>query len=121
MNKTFIPSTNYNKRKWYVIDCKDKQLGRLASSIVPLLTGKTKSIYHPSLDVGDYVILINSEELNNIGLLCSTPYKLAFSSPSLSMVSKVPEYRVYSVSLFTGVKKRSKGSNIYKLLYFINN
>ena len=63
MNKTFIPSTNYNKRKWYVIDCKDKQLGRLASSIVPLLTGKTKSIYHPSLDVGDYVILINSEEL----------------------------------------------------------
>ena len=40
MNKTFIPATNYNKRKWYVIDCKDKQLGRLASTIIPLLTGK---------------------------------------------------------------------------------
>ena len=60
MNKTFIPATNYNKRKWYVIDCKDKQLGRLASTIIPLLTGKSKSIYHPSVDVGDYVILINS-------------------------------------------------------------
>ena len=48
MNKTFIPATNYNKRKWYVIDCKDKQLGRLASTIVPLLTGKSKSIYHPA-------------------------------------------------------------------------
>ena len=45
MNKTFIPASNYNKRKWYVIDCKDKQLGRLASTIVPLLTGKSKSIY----------------------------------------------------------------------------
>ena len=63
MNKTFIPSTNYNKRKWYVIDCKDKQLGRLASTIVPLLTGKSKSIYHPSVDVGDYVILINAESV----------------------------------------------------------
>ena len=63
MNKTFIPATNYNKRKWYLIDCKDKQLGRLSSTIIPLLTGKSKSIYHPSVDVGDYVILINSEHL----------------------------------------------------------
>ena len=63
MNKTFIPAANYNKRKWYVIDCKDKQLGRLASTIIPLLTGKSKSDYHPSMDVGDYVILINSEYL----------------------------------------------------------
>ena len=63
MNKTFIPAASYNKRKWYVIDCKDKQLGRLASTIIPLLTGKSKSIYHPSVDVGDYVILINSEYL----------------------------------------------------------
>ena len=63
MNKTFIPATNYNKRKWYIIDCKDKQLGRLASTIIPLLTGKSKSVYHPSVDVGDYVILINSETL----------------------------------------------------------
>ena len=63
MNKTFIPATNYNKRKWYLIDCKDKQLGRLSSTIIPLLTGKSKSIYHPSVDVGDYVILINTEHL----------------------------------------------------------
>jgi len=63
MNKTFIPAANYNKRKWYLIDCKDKQLGRLSSTIIPLLTGKSKSVYHPSVDVGDYVILINSEHL----------------------------------------------------------
>lgn len=63
MNKTFIPLTNYNKRKWYIIDCKDKQLGRLSSVIIALLTGKSKSIYYPSVDVGDYVILINSEHL----------------------------------------------------------
>jgi large subunit ribosomal protein L13 len=63
MNNTFIPVSNYKKRKWYVIDCKDKQLGRVASSIVPLLTGKSKSVYHPSVDMGDYVILINTQDL----------------------------------------------------------
>jgi len=63
MNKTFIPITNYNKRKWYIIDCKDKQLGRLASTIIPLLIGKSKSFYHPSVDIGDYVILLNTDYL----------------------------------------------------------
>ena len=51
------------KKKWYVIDCKGKQLGRISSSIVGLLSGKIKSYYHPSFDIGDYVILINAEAL----------------------------------------------------------
>ena len=61
MNETFIPASDYSKRKWYVIDCKDQQLGRLASSIIALLSGKSKPYYHPSFDMGDYVILINAE------------------------------------------------------------
>ena len=63
MNETFIPATGYNKRKWYVIDCEGKQLGRLASVIIAILSGKLKSYYHPSFDMGDYVILINAEAL----------------------------------------------------------
>ena len=63
MNETFIPAAGYNKRKWYVIDCEGKQLGRLASVIITILSGKLKSYYHPSLDMGDYVILINAEAL----------------------------------------------------------
>lgn len=51
------------EKKWYVIDCKDKQLGRISSSIVGLLSGKIKSYYHPAFDTGDYVILINAEAL----------------------------------------------------------
>jgi len=34
MNETFIPASDYTKKKWYVIDCKDKQLGRISSSIL---------------------------------------------------------------------------------------
>ncbi len=63
MNETFIPASDYTKKKWYVIDCKNKQLGRISSSIVGLLSGKIKSYYHPASDTGDYVILINAEAL----------------------------------------------------------
>jgi large subunit ribosomal protein L13 len=63
MNETFIPASDYTRKKWYVIDCKDKQLGRISSSIVGLLSGKIKSYYHPAFDTGDYVILINAEAL----------------------------------------------------------
>ena len=63
MNETFIPASDYNRKKWYVIDCKDQQLGRISSIIVGLLSGKIKSYYHPAFDMGDYVILINAEAL----------------------------------------------------------
>ena len=63
MNETFIPASDYTRKKWYVIDCKGKQLGRISSSIVGLLSGKVKSSYHPAFDTGDYVILINAEAL----------------------------------------------------------
>ena len=60
MNETFIPVSDYTKRKWYVIDCKGKQLGRIATVVSSVLAGKTNSYYHPSFDTGDYVILINA-------------------------------------------------------------
>jgi large subunit ribosomal protein L13 len=63
MNETFIPAFDYTQKKWYVIDCKDKQLGRISTTIVGLLAGKIKSYYHPAFDTGDYVILINAESL----------------------------------------------------------
>ena len=34
MNETFIPASDYTRKKWYVIDCQGKQLGRISSSIV---------------------------------------------------------------------------------------
>jgi len=62
MNKTFIPTSNYINRKWYVVDCKDQQLGRIASTIIPFLIGRSHGD-HPSVDLGNYVILINIEQL----------------------------------------------------------
>jgi len=63
LNKTFLPTQDYKNCNWYVIDCSGQTLGRLATVIAGLLKGKNKSQYHPSVDTGDYVVLINAEEI----------------------------------------------------------
>ena len=40
LNKTFLPINNYKQKNWYIIDCKDQSLGRLATIIASLLKGK---------------------------------------------------------------------------------
>ena len=51
------------ERKWYVIDAAGKNLGRLASEVSFVLTGKNKPIYTPHVDCGDYVIIINANKV----------------------------------------------------------
>src|SRR3712207_1158165 len=51
------------ERKWYVIDAEGKTLGRLASEIARILRGKNKPQYTPHVDVGDFVIVVNAEEV----------------------------------------------------------
>ena len=63
LNKTFLPTQNYKNRNWFLIDCKGQSLGRLATLITSLLKGKIKPQYHPSVDTGDYIILINAESI----------------------------------------------------------
>lgn len=63
MNHTFIPNSNYNKKKWYIIDVAQKPLGRVSTIIAYILQGKHKIDYHPSIDMGDYVIVINAETM----------------------------------------------------------
>jgi len=63
LNKTFLPTQNYKNRNWFLIDCKGQSLGRLATLITNLLKGKIKPQYHPSVDTGDYIILINAESI----------------------------------------------------------
>ena len=63
LNKTFLPTQNYKNRNWYLIDCKGQTLGRLATLITTLLKGKVKPQYHPSVDTGDYIILVNADSI----------------------------------------------------------
>tara|TARA_B100001121_G_scaffold90032_1_gene79973 strand:- start:5599 stop:6030 length:432 start_codon:yes stop_codon:yes gene_type:complete len=50
-------------RDWYIIDAKDKTLGRLASSIAQILRGKNKVNFSPNLDMSDFIIVINADKV----------------------------------------------------------
>jgi len=61
--KTFMPKADSIEKKWYVIDANGQTLGRLASEIAKILIGKNKPEFTPSVDTGDYVIVINAEKI----------------------------------------------------------
>lgn len=63
LNKTFLPNKNYKNQNWYIIDCKGQKLGRLATVIASLLKGKGKPNYHPSVDIGDSIVLVNANSI----------------------------------------------------------
>jgi large subunit ribosomal protein L13 len=58
--KTFMPVTEEVQRKWYLVDAEGKTLGRLATAVATILRGKHKPIFSPSVDCGDFVIIINA-------------------------------------------------------------
>ncbi len=62
MEKTYLPSVNA-ERNWYVVDAADQRLGRLASEVASVLRGKNKPNFTPSMDVGDFVVIINAEKI----------------------------------------------------------
>ncbi|MGI6421570.1 MAG: 50S ribosomal protein L13 [Syntrophomonadaceae bacterium] len=55
------------ERKWYVIDASGQTLGRLSSEVASILRGKHKADYTPHVDTGDYVIVINAQEIKLTG------------------------------------------------------
>ncbi|MCX5697325.1 MAG: 50S ribosomal protein L13 [Candidatus Omnitrophica bacterium] len=67
MDKTYLPKKEDIKRGWYLIDAKDKILGRLATKAATILRGKHKVIFTPHLDTGDGVIIINAAKVRFTG------------------------------------------------------
>ena len=65
--KTFMASASSIDRKWYVVDATGYTLGRLASEVAKVLRGKNKPTYTPSMDTGDYVIVVNAEKVKVTG------------------------------------------------------
>ncbi len=55
------------KRGWFVIDMEDVVLGRAATEIARVLRGKHKPIYTPSVDTGDFVIVLNADKVKLTG------------------------------------------------------
>ena len=51
------------QREWFFVDASGQTLGRLASRIAQFLRGKGKPLYASYLDVGDFVVVVNAEQI----------------------------------------------------------
>ena len=64
---TFMANASTVERKWYVVDAAGKPMGRVAAEVAVLLNGKHKVDYTPHVDCGDFVIIVNAEQVELTG------------------------------------------------------
>ena len=65
--KTFSAKAEQVQRQWWLIDAKDVPLGRVAERAAVLMRGKHKPIFTPHVDTGDFVVVINAEQVKLTG------------------------------------------------------
>jgi large subunit ribosomal protein L13 len=64
---TYSAKRSDNKENWCIIDAKGKILGRLASQVAHRIRGKHNPMFTPHVDTGDWVIIINADEVRMTG------------------------------------------------------
>lgn len=67
VQRTFVTTPDDIERQWFVVDAAGKSLGRLATRIATILRGKHKPIFTPSMDTGDFVIVVNAAQVTVTG------------------------------------------------------
>ncbi len=65
--KTTLARVGHTDNRWYVVDATGKTLGRLATEIATRLMGKHKPIYTPTVDVGDFIVVLNTSKIKVTG------------------------------------------------------
>lgn len=122
--KTFMASASSIDRKWYVVDATGYTLGRLASEVAKVLRGKNKPTYTPSMDTGDYVIVVNAEKVKVTGKKLDqkvyyrhSEYVGSLKETTLrEMLNKHPE-RVIESAVKGMLPKGPLGREMYTKLY----
>ncbi|MEI6602761.1 MAG: 50S ribosomal protein L13 [Clostridia bacterium] len=121
--KSFVAKPLEVERKWFVVDATGIPLGRLATQIATLLRGKHKPIFTPSVDCGDFVIVINCEKIVLTGNKLDkkiyrhhTLYPGGLKEmPARKMIATKPE-RVIELAVKGMLPKNSLGRTMYKKL-----
>lgn len=72
MNTTRSIHKNELTKQWYLVDAKDKILGRLCCNIAKILRGKHRSTFTPNIDTGDFIIVINANKIRLTGKKAET-------------------------------------------------
>lgn len=65
--KTYYPKAAEIQREWVLVDAQGKNLGRLAARIAHILLGKHKPSFTPGVEMGDYVVVVNAQNVTVTG------------------------------------------------------
>ena len=63
LQKTFTPRPADIDRSWWLVDAAGLPLGRVASEVARILRGKHKPKFAPHMDMGDFVVVVNAEQV----------------------------------------------------------
>ena len=121
--KTFTAKNETVQRDWYVVDAAGQTLGRLATEIASRLRGKHKPEYTPHVDAGDYIVVINAEQVRVTGN--KTSDKIYYSHTGFpggikeisfeKLIDKAPE-RVIEAAVKGMLPRNPLGRDMYRKL-----
>ena len=121
--KTFTAKNETVQRDWYVVDAAGQTLGRLATEIASRLRGKHKPEYTPHVDTGDYIVVINAEQVRVTGN--KTSDKIYYSHTGFpggikeisfeKLIAKAPE-RVLEAAVKGMLPRNPLGRDMYRKL-----
>ncbi|NLY12861.1 MAG: 50S ribosomal protein L13 [Gammaproteobacteria bacterium] len=121
--KTYTAKPESVKRDWYIVDAAGQTLGRLATEIASRLRGKHKPEYTPHVDTGDYIVVINAEQVCVTGK--KTTDKIYYSHTGFpggikeisfeKLIDKAPE-RVLEAAVKGMLPRNPLGRDMYRKL-----
>ena len=121
--KTYSAKKDDIERQWHIIDASGKTLGRLATQIAKLLMGKHKPIFTPSMDAGDFVVVINADKIQVSGNKAQqklyyrhSGYPGGFKSISLEKLMQTNPARVIEHAVNGMLPHTRLGANMKKRL-----
>lgn len=122
--KSYVAKASTIERTWYVVDAKDKTLGRLCSEIAAVLRGKKKPIYTPHMDCGDYVIVVNAEQVKVTGkkfndkkYYTHSDYVGGFKEYSFKQMHEKKPEKIIELAVKGMLPKGPLGRQMYKKLF----
>jgi large subunit ribosomal protein L13 len=122
--KTIFPKKECHVPKWFVIDAKNKTLGRLATEASKLLRGKETSFYTPGVDQGNFVVILNADQVivsgtkkNNKLYYRNSQRPGSLKIETFAQLQKRIPSRILEEAVWGMLSKNHIGREHYKRLY----
>jgi large subunit ribosomal protein L13 len=96
-NNTFYPKeedVKNSSKPWYIVDASGQPLGRLASLVSKVIRGKMSPQYHPAMDMGNSVIVINSEDVRVTSKKYKSKFYFRHTQNKRSGAGRIGGYRI---------------------------